>query len=421
MHRFFKSEFFNFEFLRILSTTRYGGCEIGEALEAAAQIKDGDPHSWSTQWSVLSTKAEELSKEAQRAGDTITAHSALLRASNYRRASQYMLNAPDPTEAALAVTRLEKSEALFKQALLLQEGVMVHELAIPYGKGIHLPAYLYVPTQFEKSNGIPLVINLSGGDSTQEEMFVVSACAGPPRGYAVLTFEGPGQGILLKRERLPMEPAYEKVTSTVLDFLEHNNSSDQANYGLDLNRIAVVGQSMGGYFALRAAADQRVKACIAVDPPYDMWDLALSRMPGWFMGGWVRGIITDSVFKWTVGLLSNLNYQLKWEVAHLQAMSGADNAADAFRFLKQLTLKNADGSEYLRNVKCPVLVTAPTNAMYFDLEVNSKKIFATLDHMEDGKREYWVPDTLYEGGLQAKVCAFELANYRIFGWCDKHL
>jgi predicted dienelactone hydrolase len=77
-----------------------------------------------------------------------------------------------------------------------------------------------------------------------------------------------------------MEPAYEKVTSTVLDFLEHNNSSDQANYGLDLNRVAVVGQSLGGYFALRAAADQRVKACIAVDLPCDMWDLALYRMPG---------------------------------------------------------------------------------------------------------------------------------------------
>ncbi|KAB2099043.1 hypothetical protein AG0111_0g12724 [Alternaria gaisen] len=87
------------------------------------------------------------------------------------------------------------------------------------------------------------------------------------------------------------------------------------------------------------------------------------------------------MFKWTVGLLSNLNYQLKWEVAHLQAMSSADNAADAFRFFKQPTLRNADGSQYLRNVKCPALVTAPTNAMYFDLEVNSKKVLATLDHM----------------------------------------
>jgi hypothetical protein len=96
----FKSEFFKFDFLRVLSTTRYDGCEIGEVLEAAAQIKDGDPHSWSTQWSVLSTKAEELSKEAQKAGDTIMAHNALLRASNYRRASQYMLNAPDPTDAS---------------------------------------------------------------------------------------------------------------------------------------------------------------------------------------------------------------------------------------------------------------------------------------------------------------------------------
>ncbi|KAH8626030.1 hypothetical protein IG631_19909 [Alternaria alternata] len=182
-----------------------------------------------------------------------------------------MLNAPDPTEASLAITRLEKSETLFKQALLLQEGITVHELAIPYGKGIHLPAYLYMPTQFGKDNGVLLVINLSGGDSTQEEMFVVSACAGLPRGYAVLTFEGPGQGILLKRERLPMEPAYEKVTSTVLDFLEHNNSSDQANYGLDLNRVAVVGQSLGDYFALRAAADQRGASRLILHVTCGIW------------------------------------------------------------------------------------------------------------------------------------------------------
>jgi pimeloyl-ACP methyl ester carboxylesterase len=421
MHRFFKSDFFNFEFLCILSTAPYGGCEIGEALQAATQIKDGDPQSWNTQWSVLSTKAEKLGEDAQKAGDTIMAHNALLQAANYRRASQYMLNAPDPTEKALAVTRLEKSESLFQQAMELQDSVTVHQLAIPYGKDIHLPAYLYVPNRTEKNDGAPLVINLAGGDSTQEEMFVVSACAGPPRGYAGLTFEGPGQGILLKREKLPIEPAFEKVTSAVLDFLEHNNPNDKADYGLDLKRIAVVGQSLGGYFALRAAADQRIKACIAVDPPYDMWDLALSRMPGWFMGGWVRGIITDSVFNWTVGMLSHVNYQLKWEATHLQAISGSDNPADAFRFLRKLTLTNADGSEYLRNVKCLVLVTGPTNAFYSDLEVNSKRIFASLDHLEAGQREYWVPDTLYEGGLQAKVCAFQLANYRILGWCNKHL
>ena len=35
---------------------------------------------------------------------------------------------------------------------------------------------------------------------------------------------------------------------------------------------------MGGYYALRAAADPRVAACVALDPFYDMYDFATSHM-----------------------------------------------------------------------------------------------------------------------------------------------
>jgi hypothetical protein len=92
MHRFFKSEFFNFEFLRNLSTTPYGGCEIGEALVVASRIRDCDAESWSQEWAVMSSKVEAIAEAAQRRGDTRAAQGALLRASNYSRASQYMLN-----------------------------------------------------------------------------------------------------------------------------------------------------------------------------------------------------------------------------------------------------------------------------------------------------------------------------------------
>ncbi|PSN67740.1 prolyl oligopeptidase-like protein [Corynespora cassiicola Philippines] len=421
MHRFFVSDFFNFEFIRILSTARYGGCEIAEALEAAANIKDSDAESWSEEWQRQSLLAEALAKEARERGDYSAASSAFFRASNYARASQYMLY-DYFRHSARIILLLERSKDLFKQGSTLMTGVTTHSLMIPYLEGIEMPAFLYLPNRILSAKNVgrhPLVINLCGGDSTQEEMFLVSAFAGVSRGFAVLTFEGPGQGILLKKSKLPMQPAFENVVSSVLDFLCKLDPCGKSQYNIDLGRISVVGQSLGAYFALRAAADSRIRACVAIDPPYDMWDIAVSRLPHWFLTGWVAGYITNYMFNSIVSLLSRLNFQLKWEVSHMLAMTGERDASGAFRALKKFTLGGAEDSRYLDKIKCPVFVSGAGSSLYFDPTKSSQKIYAELIHLETPKKELWIAEEAAQGGFQAKVGAFELANHRIFTWLEK--
>lgn len=84
MFRFFKSEFFNFEALRLLSFIPYEGCEVGEFLTAVAKIHDLDLDSWYRAWMEAVDGAEALAAQAEQAGNREEARRAFFRASNYR-------------------------------------------------------------------------------------------------------------------------------------------------------------------------------------------------------------------------------------------------------------------------------------------------------------------------------------------------
>jgi 2,6-dihydroxypseudooxynicotine hydrolase len=84
---------------------------------------------------------------------------------------------------------------------------------------------------------------------------------------AVLAIDGPGQGEA--EYEIPICGDYERAASTVVDWIETRND-------VDVNRIAIWGVSLGGYYAPRAAAfEKRLRACIALSGPYDwaeIWD-----------------------------------------------------------------------------------------------------------------------------------------------------
>ena len=293
MHRFFASEFFNFEFLRVLSMTPSSGCDIAEALNAAAKIKDGDQESWTAAFYALAQKTEMLALNAAKNGDRVSARGAFLRVSNYYRASQYMLHDRRRDRDARVLLRAQNLAELFEKGVSMIDTMSVDRVQIPYDKGVYLPGYLYMPLKkgrHEPSRKIPLVTNINGGDSVQEELFYICPSVGPLYGYAILTFDGPGQGMLLRKNRVGMRPDWENVMTPVINWLEEfaNGYSGTAQ-DLDLDRIAILGASMGGYFALRSAAHPRIQACVNVNPAYDMWELATGKLPRWFTDGWLNG------------------------------------------------------------------------------------------------------------------------------------
>jgi pimeloyl-ACP methyl ester carboxylesterase len=420
MHTFFKSPFFNFEYLRLLAMAPYEGAEIGESLEAAAKIRDLDPESWFSAFMAAGDKAEAIAKEAEKAGDRVSARRAYLRSSNYIRAAQFMLNEGPIGQDKRVLPTIERAISNFRKGVQYRDGQTIF-LDIPYEKGLKLPGYLYLPPSSKRIPGrkIPMVLNSGGGDSTQEEIYFINPAFGPEVGYAVVTFEGPGQGVILRREKIPMRPDWEVVTSAVLDHLEefvHNHPE----FELDFDHIAVTGASMGGYLSLRAAADPRIKACVSIDGWYSLASFVGGRMPGFLFNGFMSGWLSDSVFNAILGFLQRLDFQARWEFNHLKWATGSKTEADIMRSFGGYTLQNPDGTEYLAKVKCPTLVTGAAASWYFDQKTTTDKIYDCLTSLRDDlDKEKWVAHDVASGGLQAKVGAFGYSAQRTFQWLDK--
>lgn len=419
MHTFFKSAFFNFEYLRLLAMAPHEGAEIGEALEAAAKIRDLDPESWFNAFLEAGNKAECIAKEAEQAGDVVSTRRAYLRSSNYLRAAQFMLNEGKIGEDRRVLATLERAIGNFRKGVQYRTGKTFF-LEIPFENGIKLPGYLYLPEASRRIPGrkIPILLNSGGGDSTQEEIYFVNPAFGPEIGYAVITFEGPGQGIVLRRDKLPMRPDWEVVTGAVLNHL-FDFAASHPDLELDVDNIAVTGASMGGYFALRAAVDPRIKACISVDGFYSLASFVGGRMPGPLFNGFMKGWLSDRAFNVILGFLQRLDFQARWEFNHLKWATNSTTEAEIMRSFGDYTLLKPDGTEYLADVKCPTLVTGAGASWYFDPATTTDKIYDCLTSLKDGvDKEKWIANDIAYGGLQAKIGAFGYSAQRTFQWLD---
>jgi 2,6-dihydroxypseudooxynicotine hydrolase len=112
----------------------------------------------------------------------------------------------------------------------------------------------------------PLVVLLPGLDSTKEEFYLWESVF-LRRGMATLSLDGPGQGET--GFRMSIRADYEVAVAAILDAVVEVP-------GLDNERVGAAGVSLGGYYAVRAAAfEPRLKAVAGVSGPYDMgarWD-----------------------------------------------------------------------------------------------------------------------------------------------------
>lgn len=424
MFQFFSNEFFNFETIRILGMTRYGGADVAEVLEAVAKIKQDNPQSWYDAWSEQAERATRFALEAIESGNRTAARRSLLRAANYTRASGYMLTgdgalSPDPRTLSINSDAVD----LFHRATKFFENP-VHELSIPF-EGKSLRGYLYLPPHSKRVAGkIPVLITNNGADSIQEEIYFIHAAAGPELGYAVVTFEGPGQGLALHRDGIRMRPDWETVVSALLDHLTQISETNKA-LDLDLDRIAVSGASLGGYFALRAAADPRIKSVIAIDPVYDLWDFAMRHVNKSFLSAWSNGWISDRTIDAVVGLMMRLSFQSKWELTLMGNLYGLRRPSQIMKTMKLYTLKSfakedhVESGSYLDSVAASAFVTGAGKSLYLDVDDHTSRVFKAFKDQDSKKKQLWIAESPGEGGLQAKVGALELCNQKTFRFLDQ--
>lgn len=234
---FDKNAQYEFEMLRTMGQTAYGGAELGECLATARRVIEDDNDSWYREWSATARWVHAQGEAALAGGHRISARDAFLRAANYFRTAEFFLHG-DPADPRIrdAATR---SVRAFRQAAALSEP-LIECLEIPYEDTI-LPGYFF---RAAAPGPRPTVVVHNGFDGTAEEVYSFLGRAGQERGYHVLAFEGPGQGQVIREQGLPFRPDWEHVVGPVLDVAT-------ARPDVREDRIGLVGISMGGVLAPR--------------------------------------------------------------------------------------------------------------------------------------------------------------------------
>ena len=259
----FDDEQFSFQLLRVLGDSVNGAADIGECLSTANRIREGDFESWHTEWTKTARRIHTVADENLAAGHLVSAREAFHRASNYYRAAEFYLHG-DPTDPR--IKDLSRASATcFRQVAQLQEPP-IEMMEVPYD-GTTLPAHFYRADVSETPR--PTLILHSGFDGTIEELHG-TAVAATGRGVNCLTFEGPGQGRVIREQGLPFRPDWEHVVTPIVDHVQNLP-------GVDARKMALMGLSFGGYLAPRAAAfEHRLAACIANGGVFDFLEANLS-------------------------------------------------------------------------------------------------------------------------------------------------
>jgi len=253
---FFSNPTFHFETLRNAGYILSNCADLSEILETVKVIADGDAQSWYTAWEATADRVLAL---AERTQDPLSKGGAYMRACTYQRMSEFLL----PPDDLKRPGSFEKARRYFTKALDTL-AVRYEPISVPFGQG-SLRAIYYPGPQGGEAK--PLLMFGGGFDSILEEYYPNFAEAALKRGYSVLTYEGPGQGEALRKHGLTYTPEWEKPVKAVLDEFLHTHAEP--------SKIVIIGMSMGGYFAPRAAAfEERINGVVAYDTCYDFGEVA---------------------------------------------------------------------------------------------------------------------------------------------------
>lgn len=387
---------FDSELIRAFAYDKDFGPTFGECISTAMKITEGDFDSWYTEWKATADKLYEIAESSYGAGFNESAKQNYLAASVCYRTADLFIRQNLDDERIIPLADMQRKS--FRKGMeFFDFGFEV--LNIPY-ESTTLDGYLFTVDKSGKPR--PTLIFIGGYDSFVEETFYSGVYQALLRGYNVLSFDGPGQGQVLRRQKLYFRPDWENVVKPVKEYAK-------TLAGVDSDSLIIFGRSFAGYLGPRTAChDSDYKAIIA--------DAALFNL---------GGAITQ---KFPPELLELVKINMDDKVEEIFSEKFKDKATE-FYFKSRMSTHGAKTvAEYIRmlfdysiegiaqNIKIPALIAAgeyDSNAVS-----ESQKLFDAISS-EDKTLCIFKGD---EGAGEHCESANQTTFYtKVFNWLDERI
>jgi dipeptidyl aminopeptidase/acylaminoacyl peptidase len=340
-----------------IATSLWGGSDLGEIHKVTTALKArvGDGHAWFDAWSAMARKVARLAEAAESKGHAATASAAYMRAANYFQTGERLLQ-PRTEESQQAYA---SAVTLFKRGIGSVPFLSIEAVEVPFEEGKSLPAY-FVKRRDTGSNRAPTVVFFDGLDITKELQYFRGVPELAKRGIACLILDIPGTGESIRFRGMPARFDSDAAGTAAASYLE-------TRADVDRDRLAVMGISLGGYYAPRAAAfEPRFKACVSWGA---IWD---------YHATWKRRI--EKAFAASLSVPGE----------HILWVLGVSSLDEALKKLEDFRL---DG--VAEKVRCPYLLTHGERDAQIPME-DARALFAAIGTTDKTFKVF----TLEEGGFE---------------------
>jgi len=364
--------------------------DLGEALAVAGRVSPGDYGQWHDEWVRAADAAAAAGRDAAARGHTAIAVRGYLRSSDYHRQAYFFLR-HDRTDPRVR-SGFEKQRDMFRAALPLLS-FPVEAVDVPF-EPVPLPGYLFRPAGDGERR--PTVLFTGGFDGTAEELHKYGPRIAVELGWNAFAWDGPGQGAMLVEHGVTMRPDFENVLTPVIDWLVRQPYADAG-------RLLLVGRSLGGYLAPRAASAEHRVVALVCDP--GQYDFSSRFRSNFSAPDWQRVLDADPAMDAELEAFVATPRDREFWGARMAAM-GASTFGEWLRILTGYTLQDRAGS-----IACPTLITNGEG----DFAGQSQVLYDALTC----QREYR-PFTAAEGGAgHCEGLGQRLWQQTVFAWLSE--
>ncbi len=235
--------------------------EPEEALRSVKHLAGGDPaaanEAWYEAFTRLAEKLERLGDIDLDEGHPLTAARKYHRAGIYHLRAERFLHHSDARE----IMSYQRGIDIYRKAREVGRDP-VEYVDVPFEGGAMPCLFVKAPVD----GPAPCMVHIQGFDSLKEFHYPIIGEEYRRRGMHMLIADQPGAGGALRLHGLATGHETEHCVAALVDYAESRDD-------VDSDRIGLSGNSLGGYYAPRAAAfEKRLKCCIAWGA---MWDFSV--------------------------------------------------------------------------------------------------------------------------------------------------